>query len=127
MQIIDKVKMPGYTQWCSDFVANVIIAAKIPADQSETVEIIGVDNRRITITINEKMHTIRMWNFTPLARDENNMVCKELVNYTLFDVASDPTSGVAISRSSLQIQWSNDPAIKQKELEVYKAQRQVAG
>lgn len=128
MRVIDSVKMPGYSQWCSHFVERVVKLADLRIDgkKVDTVKIVYIEDKRIYLSIDKIPFIIRTWDYTPCERDKNGDICGEEVNYTLFldkeYYVSEGTlsvNGHPLSSGILKIFWSNNPAIYKQEEERY--------
>lgn len=136
MKVIDSVKMPGYAQWCSNFVRRVItrVRLEINGKAVDTVEIVDADDQRIYLTIGGMHFIIKLWNRIPCDYDENAMVCAEMMEYILFcsDVEyalTDTTfclDGKPMDHGVLKIRWSNSEARRRKEIEAYKKLHNIA-
>lgn len=128
MRVIDNVKLPGFVQWCSNFVKRVILPTQLHIDgkKVDTVEIVDIDEKRIYLSICGVSFIIRTWNYFPCEQDGNGMTCGEKVEYTLFLVEEYTMpngwvsgNGRPMSSGILKIKWTNDPLIRQKEIETY--------
>ena len=136
MKVIDNVKMPGYAQWCPNFVKRVINRVRLEMNGKavDTVEIVDVDDQCIYLTIGGMHFIIRMWNCIPCEYDENVMVCAEMMEYVLFcaDVEyalTDTTFclyGKPIDYGVLKIRWTNSESRRRKEIEAYKKLHNIA-
>lgn len=128
MKVIDSVKLPGYSQWCSNFVKRVISSSKLQIDGKvvDTVHIVDIDGKRIYLSICGMPFIIRTWNYHACEEDENGDVCAENVEFTLFidkkhflPNGIESLNGQPLYSSSLKIRWSNDPKIYEKEVKRY--------
>ena len=95
-----------YEQWIEQFVENVINKARLECNK---VTIIDLDGKTIYLSIDGKEYNLRTWNFHPVKRDENNKVCAEMVDYTLYEMVKDETGGHGneISNGMDRIDWKN--------------------
>ena len=95
-----------YEQWIEQFVTNVINKAKLNCNE---ITIIDLDGKTIYLSIDGKEYNLRTWNFHPVKRDENNKVCAEMVDYTLYEMVKDETGGHGneISNGMDRIDWKN--------------------
>ena len=95
-----------YEQWIEQFVENVINKARLECNE---VTIIDLDGKTIYLSIDGKEYNLRTWNFHPVKRDENNIVCAEMVDYTLYEMVKDETGGHGneISNGMIRIDWKN--------------------
>ena len=128
MRVIDSVKLPGYSQWCANFVKRVVskINLHIGGTPVDTVEIVDLDGKRIYLSICGLPFIIRTWDYIPCAKDENGDVCSEKVRYTLFvdhkhflPDGTESLNGEPLYSGELKIKWSNDPAIYDSEVKCY--------
>jgi len=129
MKVIDNVKLPGYAQWCPNFVKRVLapIHLHINTNEIDTAEIVDIDGHRIYLSICGLPFIIRTWNYIPCEKDSNGMTCGEKVEYTLFFAGKEYTlpnglvsgNGEPMSSGVLKIKWSNNEALRQKEVEEY--------
>ena len=111
MKIINNVNKEvlqtfGYEQWIEQFVENVINKARLECNE---VTIIDLDGKTIYLSIDGQEYNLRTWNFHPVKRDENNIVCAEMVDYTLYEMVKDETGGHGneISNGMTRIDWKN--------------------
>ena len=103
----DVLQAFGYEQWVEQFVKDVISQAKL---ECEEVTIEDVEHsKRIYLSVDSKEYMIRTWNFHPVERDNNNDVCAEMVDYTLFEIIENGNGGHGneISNGMLRIAWKN--------------------
>ena len=136
MKVIDKVKIPGYAQWCPNFVKRVITRVRLEMNGKavDTVEIVDVDDQCIYLKIGGMHFIIRMWHRIPCEYDENVMVCAEMMEYLLFcsdvDYALTDTTfclyGKPIDYGVLKIRWSNSEARRRKEVATYQRLHSIA-
>lgn len=130
MTVIDNVKMPGYAQWCTSFVAEVF-ASKFPQIQGEEIETViidGIDAKRIYCSAHERDFIIRMWDFTPCEWDSDGNVCGEMVAYTFFSANTGYSShkgkltanGKPLADGILKIQVMNTPGTNKRHGSVQK-------
>lgn len=127
MKVIDSVKMPGFVQWCANFVKRVILAAHLQIDGKDvdTVEIVEIEDKRIYLSICGLPFIIRTWNYIPCEQDEQGMTCGEQVEYTLFLDQEYTVDGVTslngrpIHGGVRKIRWSNDPDRFEREVRRY--------
>lgn len=127
MKVIDSVRMPGFVQWCANFVKRVIMAAHLQIDGKDvdTVEIVGIEDKRIYLSICGIPFIIRTWNYNPCERDNHGMICGEQVEYTLFVDQEYTVNGVRSMNGKplcdgvRKIRWSNDPDRFEREVRRY--------
>ena len=95
-----------YEQWIEQFVEDVINKARLECNE---VTIIDLDGKTIYLSIDGKEYNLRTWNFHPVKRDENNKVCAEMVDYTLYEMVKDETGGHGneVSNGMIRIDWKN--------------------
>ena len=108
MKIINKVTDENYVQWIEDFVKSVVINdAHISCDEI-IIEDIELD-RRIFLLVDGREYDIRTWNYHPIDTDENGIVCKEMVVYTLFKMipCDGGSCGEEVIEGHLKIEWDN--------------------
>lgn len=108
MKIINNVTNPGYVQWISDFVCEVVKDSKLKCKEVVIEDI--EESKRIFILIDGIEYDIRTWNFVPCAADENGLTCAEIVSYTLFEMVWDEDGnghGIEISNRWKRIDWVN--------------------
>ena len=111
MTIINKVDNDtlqafGYEQSIEQFVENAINKARLNCNE---VTIVDLDGKTIYLSIDGKEYNLRIWNFHPVKRDQNNIVCAEMVDYTLCEMIKDKTGGHGneISNGMIRIDWKN--------------------
>ena len=59
MRVIDNVKLPGFVQWCSNFVKRVILPTQLHIDgkKVDTVEIVDIDEKtHISVHLRSVIH-----------------------------------------------------------------------
>ena len=97
----------GYGQWIEKFVQEVINQTRFECEEIiiDDIEL----SKRIYLSVGSKQYMIRTWNFHPVERDENNKVCAEMVDYTLYEMVKDKTGGHGneISNGMIRIDWKN--------------------
>lgn len=107
MKITNKVTDRNYNQWIGAFVEKVIKRANIPC-QEITIEDIE-PNKRIFLTVDGELYTIRTWNFRPVKKDDDGKTCAEMVDYTLYKMVRDNAGshGANVSDGTIRIDWKN--------------------
>lgn len=97
----------GYKQWVEQFVKNVINQAWLECEEVAIEKI--EQGKSIFLSIDGKEYNIRTWNFNPVKRDENNNVCAEMVDYTLFEIIKDANGkhSNGVSNGMIRINWKN--------------------
>ena len=108
MKIINRVTDKNYTQWIEDFVKNVIIYdAHISCNEIIIDDI--EPNKRIFLLVDGQEYNIRTWNYHPIDTDNNGMVCKEMVVYTLFKIipCKGGSCGEEVIEGHIKIEWDN--------------------
>lgn len=113
MTIINKIDSDtlqafGYEQWIEKFVKEVVINQARLECEEVTIEDIE-HSKRIFLSIDGKVYNIRTWSFNPVKRDQNNKVCAEMVDYTLFEMINDKNGGHGneIGNGMIRIDWKN--------------------
>ena len=112
MTIINKVvndtlQTFGYGQWIEKFVKEVIKQARL---ECEEIIIDDIEfSKRIYLSVDNREYMIRTWNFHSVERDQNNKVCAEMVDYTLYEMIADETGGHGneVSNGMVRIDWKN--------------------
>ena len=107
MKIINRIEDATYIQWVEKFVNQIIQKSKISCKEViiEDIE----HSRHIFLSIDGEEYDIRTWNFHSIGKDENNQICAEKVDYTLFRMVKDDTGshGEEICKGFLKIEWKN--------------------
>lgn len=129
MRVIDNVKMPGYAQWCANFIRRIFTKKHITlnGEEIDTIEIVYIDSKRIHLLVDDIPFIVRIWDYVPCENDSNGLICAENAKYTLFFAAAEYTfpsgivsgNGMPVYSSVLRIKWTNDDAIYQREVETY--------
>lgn len=117
MRVIDSVKLPDYSQWCSSFVEDIIseIKLSIGGQEVETVQIVDIDGKRIYLSICGVPFIIRTWDYIPCEYDKKGKPCGENVRYTLFldrehylPDGTQSMNGEPLCSGVKTIHWSNE-------------------
>lgn len=120
MRVIDSVKMPGFSQWCTKFVRKAIskIHLTVNGEEIDTIEIVDLDKYHIFLSSNGGPFVIKIFNYIPNGYDENNECCAAVATYVIFVHTPDfekiecgeiKDHGTALCGGQIQINWSNDP------------------
>lgn len=136
MKVIDAVKMPGFAQWCPDFVKRVISSARLRIDGKEidTAEIVRIGLKQIYVSVGGVPFVIKIWSFIGIEENEATKMCTEKLKYTLFYAGESfpPLCGIApvgcepIHSGYIRIKSSYDEAVYQEEVETYNKLHGVA-
>ena len=117
MRVIDSVKLPDYSQWCSSFVEEIIteMELRIGEQKVETVQIVYIDGKRIYLSICGFPFIVRTWDYIPCEYDKKGKVCGEEVHYTVFldqeyylPDGTQSMNGEPLCSGVKIIRWSNE-------------------